>query len=217
MGDKAPLMGPNKDDDADDLNLDDNNKSNNNNGRWKMILSCAGVVILISLGVAIGAKFSTLKKSSIIRDARFNRKVKFPYDDIRLPGNVIPLNYRIYLHPNITDGKFGFTGNVRILVQVKHATDSIILHSKHLKLLTTEVFEGASNMEPENDYEKKTVRVKVMDTLRHKKHEMYMVQLGITLSENKTYVIHIKFAGSLSTGLEGFYKSSYKTKSGEKR
>ena len=44
----------------------------------------------------------------------------------------------------------------------------------------------------------------------------------IPLNDNEfldvgNYVIYIKFNGSLSGGLEGFYKSSYTTKSGEKR
>lgn len=152
-----------------------------------------------------------------MKEAETDERSKIPwYNNIKLPKNVIPIKYRVYLHPNITDGKFGFTGNVRILIKVKHATDTIVLHSKKLKLALTEVFEGSNNLDPEADYWKDTVRVMILSTQTHKKHEQYMIKIGTTLSENRTYVLHIKFDGSLSTGLEGFYKSSYKTKSGKK-
>ena len=198
----------------EDLNLPEESKVKI--GRWKMYVSGGMVLVMISIGVAMGVRFNTIQNDAMVRDARSN-KIKFPYDDIRLPGNVIPIHYRIYLHPNITDGKFGFTGNVRILLEVKKSTNSIILHSKSLKIISTELFEDEDNWDPEADYDKDNVRVTVSGTPKNQKHEMLMVQLNTVLSEQKRYVLSVSFCGNLSNGLDGFYKSSYKTKKGKRR
>ena len=50
------------------------------------------------------------------------------YDAIRLPGNIVPLKYNLYLHPNLTDGRFHYSGNVNILIEAKEDTHSIVLH-----------------------------------------------------------------------------------------
>lgn len=176
------------------------------------------VTILATLILAVLTNLDLVTGKKQTEKEQRSDQGKYPwYDNIKLPKDIEPIKYRVYLHPNITDGKFGFTGNVRVLLKVNHATDTIVLHSKHLKLTLTEFFEGSGNLDPEADYWKDTVRVMVLSTQKHKKHEQYMIKLGATLSENSTYVLHIKFAGSLSSGLEGFYKSSYKTKAGEKR
>ena len=220
MSEKSPFVDNEIEEDGLLLNEHESGKKNSKyesdsffSKHWKILLSGIGVVFLISTGVTIGAIFNNTS-NGVNRPAR---AVKFPYNKIRLPGNVLPIKYRLYLHPNITDQKFGFTGNVIILVEAKNDTDSIVLHSKGLKISKIRIFKGedAINMKHENAAEKLPVK----DFLTHKKLEFIMIRLDddASLKNNTKYVIHIEFAGSLSNGLEGFYKSSYLTKSGEKR
>ena len=177
---------------------------------WSVIVTGIGVVALICLGIVVGTVFNDSNSS------RSTREESFPYKKIRLPGNVVPVKYRVYLHPNITDGKFGFEGNVKILVNVTNKTDSILLHSKELNIQEIRLFANAVAFNQMGEKLAKQIRTK--EFILSKKLEMIL----IPLNDNEyldvgNYVIYIKFKGSLSGGLEGFYKSSYKTKSGEKR
>jgi len=56
----------------------------------------------------------------------------FPYHDIRLPKNIVPVSYNIYLHPNITESNF--TGSVTIICDVKKSTDFVVFHMKNLTI-----------------------------------------------------------------------------------
>lgn len=185
---------------------------------WKVIFAGTGVILLITLGVVIGAAFNNSSKVKRIG------RMEVSDSDIRLPGNVVPEKYKIYLHPNITDKKFGFNGTVRILVNCTKSTDNVILHLKNLNVDAVEVIEGSSVFDSDGKAGS-TNRVVYIDKANRnkllkfdKKKEFLIISLnGEELEEGKKYVIFIKYHGSLSGGLEGFYKSSYKTKSGETR
>lgn len=206
-----------KADDDDSLLLNESNKGNKNGKyesnsvlkHWKILVSGFGVIVLISLGVVIGAVFNGKSSSEVHRPVRSN--------NLRLPDNIKPIKYNLFLHPNITDNKFGFTGHVKILVEASKVSDSIVLHSKHLNITSITVYKGEDAMKKES--EKATEQLKVDDHKLHKKHEFLTIMLAKNskLGPKQKAVVSIKFSGSLSEGLEGFYKSSYKTKSGEKR
>lgn len=53
--------------------------------------------------------------------------------------------------------------------------------------------------------------------MEHKKHQQYLIALEKELDVKETYALYLEFKGALSSNLEGFYKSSYKTKSGQER
>jgi Peptidase family M1. len=193
---------------------------------WKVVFAGTGVVLLITLGVIIGAVFN--RQNPQTGFGRGSRSSNFPYDNIRLPGDVIPHRYRLFLHPNITDGEFGFTGKVNILVEAKNESVSrILLHSKDLtikKILLYEVEKDVNNRDvladPEGDGEQDDAsKIDFKDHLAdNKDKEMLMIRLkdGDTLDPAKFYIIHISFKGTLSKGLEGFYRSSYKKKNEKK-
>lgn len=201
------------------MNGDDTGKKNDYNSdsfcvkHWKVVFAGTGVILLITLGAVIGAAFNH-GSSAVTRVGRNE------YKDIRLPGNVIPEKYKLYLHPNITDNKFGFDGRVRILVKCTKPTNSIILHLKNLNVIKVTVVEGDSAFEGTGS--KILVSIDKSNKKKllqfDKKNEFLVINLnGESLEEGKKYVILITYDGSLSGGLEGFYKSSYKTKSGETR
>lgn len=101
---------------------------------WKVIFAGAGVILLITLGVIIGSVFNHKDDTDgVVRGARGTH---FPYKNIRLPGDVTPLRYQLFLHPNITNkADLSFTGTVSILVKVnKDSVSDILLHSKDLKI-----------------------------------------------------------------------------------
>lgn len=197
---------------------------------WKVVFAGFGVVLLITLGVIIEAAFN--RQNPQTNFGRESRSNDFPYDSIRLPGDVIPHRYRLFLHPNITDGKYGFTGKVNILIEAKNeSVSNILLHSKDLtirKILLYEVENKVDDsdllshvlVDPEGEGEDSTTsKIEFKDhLLDNKDKEMLMIRLkdGDTLDPAKFYVIHISFRGTLSKGLEGFYLSSYKKKNATK-
>ncbi|XP_066912412.1 glutamyl aminopeptidase-like isoform X1 [Clytia hemisphaerica] len=219
MGDKTPFI----DEDEGLMNGSNTQKSKGYDDEerfcvrhWKVIFAGTGVFLLITLGVIIGAVFNRNDVGELGRGARSN---EFPYKDIRLPGNVKPLRYQVYLHPNITNKKdFSFTGFVNILVRADNdSVSDILLHSKDLKIEKVNLYEipkgTVGDIISKADTLGKEVTYK--DYLAdNKKNEMLMIRLqdGDTLDSKLVYVVHIKFKGKLSTGLEGFYLSSYKKK-----
>jgi len=138
------------------------------------------------------------------------------YDRIRLPGNILPLQYNLFLHPNLTDGQFKYQGNVAILLDVKEATDTIILHSLKLRHLVTTVNAVPSNIDL-NGVRNAGEAVEVKGTTMNEVHEQAIIHLGSELAAGKKYMLTIFFAGELRSALRGFYRSTYKTKSGEER
>ena len=187
-------------------------------GRWRLILVGLGIVSLVAVGVLVGAFLNHRNEAS--DDALVNgnrREDKFPYQEIRLPEHVVPLKYRVYLHPNITNSKFDFSGRTRILVECKQETDVIILHSKGNKIKIAHLFKGDA-LDPQTEKDSDPIPLK--DHLISEKHEFLMLRLeeGNKLKPGEQYTIVVKYEGKLSIKtLEGFYRSSYKTSKGETR
>ena len=183
----------------------------------RIIMSGVAVLALVSVGVIFGASYSSRKnhKNPVLDDVKSCSGTDEPLK-IRLPKNVIPLKYRLYMHPNITNGKFDYTGNVQILVDVKATTDEIVLHSKNLNIVSAMVYVAgkSDDLGPADD-------LKEIPLARKQWHCDQFEQLIIKLNEKLTaggrFVVHIGFSAVLATVLEGFYKSSYVTKAGERR
>ncbi|MBN3271087.1 ERAP2 aminopeptidase, partial [Polyodon spathula] len=124
---------------------------------------------------------------------------------LRLPDTIIPAHYHLLVHPNLTT--LNFSASVRIEVDVKQSTDSIILHSKGLLITkaTIEAETGASESR------------KPLQVLEYPPHEQIaLVSSDVLLSGGK-YFVCIDYAANLSDGFYGFYKSTYRSKDGETR
>ena len=127
----------------------------------------------------------------------------FPHKNILLPKDIKPERYQVYLHPNLTT--FDFHGGVKIDVTVENPTRNILLHVKHLKITSYGIQDSQGNHLP------------VLRVAESKKLEQYLVEMKDQLKTGETYTVKLEFNGQLSNTMTGFYKSSYKTKSGEMR
>ena len=63
----------------------------------------------------------------------------------------------------------------------------------------------------------KQKRLRISRGMRHGKKQQYVIIMKEDLREMATYELYLAFNGALSDGLEGFYKSSYKARSGNVR
>lgn len=157
---------------------------------------------------------------------------KFPWHSIRLPQTLFPQSYKIELK---TDLKlFRVKGNVKILVTCNETTANIILHLKEMNVFNTAVFEKNQEVQDappawregvvkeEGLIEKSKDRNKdrqlpVVATMENNTLEMFLIEVGQDLTPKQNYEIYIEFEYPLTDKLLGFFRSSYKTTSGEKR
>ena len=127
---------------------------------------------------------------------------------IRLPRHVLPIEYLVYLHPNLTT--FNFSGKVDVRLECKEAANNITLHiGKKINYFNVAV--GLLNNK--NSIES---ILEVTGTSRLP-GEMVSIALGSELQPGKEYLVVIEFDSELSRGLSGFYLSKYTTTSGETR
>uniref|UniRef100_A0A671VPZ0 Aminopeptidase n=1 Tax=Sparus aurata TaxID=8175 RepID=A0A671VPZ0_SPAAU len=125
--------------------------------------------------------------------------LSFPWSRLRLPRYIIPLHYRLLLHPNITN--LSFTGSVQIQIDVQNNTNWVVLHSKGLRISMATILD--QNL--------------VLPVLHNPSHEQIGIFSPRVLSNGQKYFLYIEFEAELAEGFYGFYKSTYRTSTGETR
>ncbi|CAB1319877.1 unnamed protein product [Coregonus sp. 'balchen'] len=126
----------------------------------------------------------------------------FPWNELRLPASVRPVNYDLSLTPNLTS--MTFTGRTIINMIIQHDTKRIVLHSSELNIIkaTFQVGEG------------KSVEVKVLE---YKPWQQIAVSFPEDLKAGQVCVLTLDYAANLSHTYDGLYNSSYNDKTGAKR
>uniref|UniRef100_A0A3Q0R2Z2 Aminopeptidase n=1 Tax=Amphilophus citrinellus TaxID=61819 RepID=A0A3Q0R2Z2_AMPCI len=125
----------------------------------------------------------------------------FPWDRMRLPQTVTPVHYDLSLHPNLTT--LDFTGVVRIELDVHEDTNTVILHAKQIKISSVHL------LAPEG--------IKPLQVLEYPRFHQLALLSDSVLTKGRKYEVQLAFAANLSDSFHGFYKSSYRTSSGEVR
>uniref|UniRef100_A0A671X4I9 Aminopeptidase n=1 Tax=Sparus aurata TaxID=8175 RepID=A0A671X4I9_SPAAU len=125
----------------------------------------------------------------------------FPWDRMRLPKTVFPLHYDLTIHPNLTT--LDFSGVARIQLDVREDTNTIVLHAKQMQVSNVLL------LAPEG--------VRPLQVLEYPQFHQLALRPDSVLTKGRRYEVHLEFAANLSDSFHGFYKSSYRTKSGEVR
>ncbi|XP_068577020.1 endoplasmic reticulum aminopeptidase 1b [Cebidichthys violaceus] len=125
----------------------------------------------------------------------------FPWDRMRLPKTIYPFHYDLSIHPNLTT--LDFTGVVRIQLDVHEDTSTIVLHAKQMRISNVRLLapEGARPL-------------RVLECPRF--HQLALLSDSV-LSKGRRYEVQLEFAANFSDSFHGFYKSTYRTSSGEVR
>uniref|UniRef100_A0A8C7CAC4 Aminopeptidase n=1 Tax=Oncorhynchus kisutch TaxID=8019 RepID=A0A8C7CAC4_ONCKI len=131
--------------------------------------------------------------------------LSFPWSHLRLPGYIVPLHYHLLLHPNLT--MLSYSGTVRIELQVQNNTNWVVLHSKGLRITTATMLD--QNLAHLSD--------KVLPVLHNPTHEQTAIFSPRVLSGGQKYFLFLEFGAELGEGFYGFYRSTYRTSSGETR
>uniref|UniRef100_A0A8C4I5R9 Aminopeptidase n=1 Tax=Dicentrarchus labrax TaxID=13489 RepID=A0A8C4I5R9_DICLA len=131
--------------------------------------------------------------------------LSFPWSRLRLPRYIIPLHYHLLLHPNLTS--LSFTGSVQIQIDVQNNTNWVVLHSKGLQISKATILD--QNLAHLSD--------QVLPVLHNPSHEQIGIFSPRVLSNGQKYFLYIEFGAKLAEGFYGFYKSTYRTSTGETR
>lgn len=130
---------------------------------------------------------------------------------LRLPDNVIPESYKVFLQPyfypaitnNYTNQSFAFTGNSTVRIKCMTDSKTVFLHVLDLNVTTVEVRKSDSN-----------VKLSLGGYRIHRNESNFLeIQLKDVMSGNETYYdIFTEFEGELQNDLTGFYMSQYTEK-----
>lgn len=131
--------------------------------------------------------------------------LSFPWSRLRLPRYIIPLHYHLVLHPNLTS--LSFTGSVLIQIDVQNNTNWVVLHSKGLQISKATIV----------DQNRAHLSDQVLPVLHNPSHEQIGIFSPRVLSSGQKYFLYIEFGAKFAEGFYGFYKSTYRTSTGETR
>ncbi|XP_070570374.1 puromycin-sensitive aminopeptidase-like [Ptychodera flava] len=123
---------------------------------------------------------------------------KKPFE--RLPKNVIPKNYNLTLKPNLK--AFTFDGDETISVEVKTATDKVVLNCLDIEISSATYKTGDKSESATVTYSKEDETATLT----------FPNQLEVGNGE-----LGIVFTGELNDKMKGFYRSKYSAPGGEER
>ncbi|SPP87880.1 glutamyl aminopeptidase isoform X2 [Drosophila guanche] len=121
----------------------------------------------------------------------------------RLPTELRPIKYKIYIHPDLQTG--GCEGTVSIQFQLNAVTNLIVLHAKDLNVHSISILNMMARM-----------RIAIEEYYLDDTRELLMIKLKEVLSMNKAYTLSASFDCNLES-LTGSYRSSYTDAAGNQK
>lgn len=126
--------------------------------------------------------------------------------DFRLPPEVRPLHYDLYLHPDLNKGTF--EGRVSILIDLSDVRKFLILHQKDLKVDTVTLHKHDATSKSELEINS-VGEIEIKESYPIPKKEVFIVVPKNVLGIGQ-YDLKLSFSGSLQNKIVGFYSSRYK-------
>uniref|UniRef100_A0A182VV47 Aminopeptidase n=1 Tax=Anopheles minimus TaxID=112268 RepID=A0A182VV47_9DIPT len=125
----------------------------------------------------------------------------------RLPKSISPEHYNLRVYTHLGDERgFIFHGDVAIRFMCLEDTDNVVLHSKNLTLHEQRIL----LRKIESDIQHNTSRQIDIKSVEYiAEHDYAVFHTSTPLWKGERYEISIPFESNLSTGLIGYYRSSY--------
>lgn len=118
----------------------------------------------------------------------------FPWTKSRLPNAIIPLEYDITLHPNLTT--MTFCGSIRIKMKIIEDTKTVVLHSS-----------GLQNIEA--SFNATGGATRKLSILEYPTFDMIAMDLPEKLSKGTEITVNFDYCSNFSSSYYGFYRISY--------
>lgn len=128
------------------------------------------------------------------------------HSNLRLPMDVIPVDYKIQLIPFLQDGNFTTNGRVQITLRCDHSTNVIMLNTNNLTILPSTVKLRHAYDLPEYPVHAELI---VANQTYNKEKQIYSITVYPALTEATTYELYMDFVSELNDILQGFYRSKY--------
>ncbi|KAI8840363.1 peptidase family M1-domain-containing protein [Chytriomyces cf. hyalinus JEL632] len=119
-----------------------------------------------------------------------------------LPAALKPINYDLWLQPDLTS--FTFDGTVAISVSVHQDTNKVVLNSKELTIHKATVTQG--------DLKQTATSIEF-----NKAKETVTFEFESVIAAGSNALVYVEFTGVHNDQLHGFYRSSYNDAEGNKR
>ena len=169
----------------------------------------AGIVLLLVVVVLL-AVFLRSSPESVKHKQEKAQEMKPQVEKLlRLPRHLSPIEYHVYLHPNLTT--FTFSGKVEVLLYCNEVSTNVTLHAgKKINYIEVQVaFIPDSN----HTEIKQALQAKNISRLEV---DMVWIELDSELQRDHYYFLVIEFDSELSKRLAGFYVSKYTSPSKKK-
>ncbi len=111
--------------------------------------------------------------------------------EYRIPQETQPLNYDLYLFPNLETDRF--SGHVDITINSTKPRDHFLTHVKFLNVIKTVLKDEQGNV------------VDLSEAFEYKANEFWVVKTKAEVPAG-TYNLLLEFNGRLDNGILGFYK-----------
>ncbi|XP_032701883.1 endoplasmic reticulum aminopeptidase 1 [Lontra canadensis] len=144
-------------------------------------------------------------QSSDTTSPKASNGTPFPWEKMRLPEHITPVHYDLLIHANLTT--LAFEGTTEIEITASQPTSTIILHSHLLQISKATLKKRVGER----------LSAEPLRVLEYPPHEQIALLAPEPLAVGLAYTVVIDYAGHLSEHLNGFYKSTYRTKEGEVR
>nr|CAB3264421.1 puromycin-sensitive aminopeptidase-like [Phallusia mammillata] len=162
--------------------------------------SCLGLVYRVCFCVPVPVSVRSFSASAILLSSTSMAPEKKPFS--RLPTNVTPLNYNLWLKPCLSS--FVFDGKQAVKVKVSSATPKIVLNCVDISISSASfVSEGGQEIKSNSiDYEVDQEKVTVQ------------FPNDLPIGDG---VLNMSFKGELNNKMKGFYRSKYVGTNGEEK
>ena len=128
-------------------------------------------------------------------------KEHFVWNEIRLPGDIVPTDYVVNVHPDLASETV--EGNVVIEVKVNQTTNVVIVHARDMNITYSTVQDSnGTDITYETPFFVKST-------------QFYVMKLDGVLNGGTTARLVFHWQSRLSVGLAGFYRSKYRSKDGK--
>lgn len=138
-----------------------------------------------------------------------------PWSQIRLPQNIRPIHYDLYLDPDLEMNTF--QGNVSILIEVTAKSEFmsyILIHIKDMNVTRAQVHKVYGDVK--SDTTSPGVEVALKRTFEYPENDFFIFELKNDLEIGK-YVMYMEYKSTFSKHLNGLYISTYTNEKGQKR
>uniref|UniRef100_A0A182QC88 Aminopeptidase n=1 Tax=Anopheles farauti TaxID=69004 RepID=A0A182QC88_9DIPT len=136
----------------------------------------------------------------------------------RLPQAIVPEHYDLRVYTHLGDDRgFIFYGTVAIRLLCVEDADNITLHSKNLTLAEERIV--LRELEPAGNGARSEDPVVGIKSVEYAKDDSDFVVLrtGVPLRKGSRYEVTVPFESNLTTGLIGYYRSSYLDKGSKQK